>query len=368
MSKARTRPPLAVIAASILAALATGAVVYWVSAAELERATSDKFQALFQVRRARLLEYLESVREETRFWNQERVMRAALLEFSEAFRELGPDATATLQRLYIDDNPYPTGEKDNLASADDGSRYSEVHGRYHYWLRHFLVHRGVYDVFLFDPEGDLVYTSFKERDYATNLVTGPWKDTDLGAAFRAARDNPFPSHVAFFDFAPYEPSYGAPASFFSSPVLDDAGALLGVVAFQIPADRINDILQVTAGMGESGETYAVGEDFLMRSDSRFSEESTTLVTRVETVAAREALAGDEGLAIIDDYRGIPVLSAYGPLDFEGVRWAVMAEIDEAELRAPTEHVGRAALLAALLSGAAFGFLAWLVSARIHQSD
>ena len=61
------------------------------------------------------------------------------------------------------------------------------------------------------------------------------------------------------------------------------------------------------------------------------EESTILKTRVETIASKRALEGKSGFVITPDYREIPVYSAYGPLDFEDVRWAVLAEIDEAEV-------------------------------------
>ncbi len=333
--------------ATLVSAAVAGAAIYLSAADEIRAANNDKYTALMQVRRDELSDYLTSVLEETRFWNKNRVMRAALREFSAAWKEL-PDPRSTLQRLYINENPYPVGAKDNLESAGDGSTYSTVHARHHYWLRSFLLHRGVYDVFLFDPEGNLVYTSFKERDFATNLVEGPWSETDLGRAFRTARDNPYPSFVAFFDLAPYAPSGGAPASFFASAMLDDAGTTLGVLAFRIPADRINEILQATVGMGETGETYAVGADRLMRSDSRFSEESTTLKTRVDTPTVARALAGETGLEIVPDYRGVPVVSAYGPLEFEGVSWAVMAEIDEAEMREPLTRIrGRGALGAAV---------------------
>ena len=341
------RSAIAMLLATLASAAVASIAVYLSASTELRAASDDKYMALMQVRRDALREYLRSVLEETRFWNKNRVMRTALVEFSAAWKELS-ESEATLQRLYIDENPFPLGEKDNLERATDGSVYSEVHARYHYWLRSFLLHRGVYDVFLFDPAGNLVYTSFKERDFATNLVTGEWRDTDLGRAFRTARENPYPSYVAFFDFAPYEPSHDAPASFFASAVLDDAGTFLGVLAFQIPADRINEILQVTAGMGETGETYAVGADFLMRSDSRFSEEPTTLKTRVDTHTASLALDGESGMDVVGDYRGVPVLSAYGPLDFEGVRWAVLAEIDEAEVRQPVVRIRNRALLASAI--------------------
>ncbi len=335
----------------LLPSFATGLIVYQGAADALVAAEREKLAALLEVRRVAVEQLMDSLRKEIRFWARNRIMREALVAFSGAWQEL-PDPEATLQRLYITENPYPVGEKDNLELADDGSRYSEVHGRYHYWLRSFLLHRGIYDVFLFDPQGNLVYTSFKESDYATNLVTGRFKETDLGRAFQAARANLYPSYVAFFDFARYEPSAGAPAAFLSAPVLDDAGEFLGVLAFQGSGANQSQILKVTPGMGETGETYLVGEDLLMRSDSRFSEASTILETTVDTATARLALAGESGLEVVDDYRGIRVYSAYAPVRFEGTTWALLAEIDEAELLRPVRRLHNTALIAALVLGLA----------------
>ena len=354
------------IVMGLLISASSSYALYRAGAQEIDDAFRERFVALLEVRRDALAEYLDDVREEVRFWNKNQVMREAMTAFSVAFDELGPDAQATLQRLYIDENPFPTGQKDSLERAEDGSRYSDVHYRYHYWLRSFLLHRGVYDVFLFQADGDLVYTSFKERDYATNLNTGPFRDTDLGKAFRKALDNPFPSYVTFFDFAPYPPSNGDPAAFVSSTILDDDGTLLGVLAFQIPSDRINEIMQVRSGMGETGETYVVGTDLLMRSDSRFSKESTTLETRVDTVTTRLALEGQAGFQITDDYRGIPVLSAYAPVEFEGVRWAVLAEIDVAEAQAPVDALLRRWLMAGVLAGPLAFAAAVLLTSRMRS--
>src|SRR3546814_611971 len=93
-------------------------------------------------------------------------------------------------------------------------------------------------------------------------------------------------------------------------------------------------MQSAAGMGESGETYLVGSDHLMRNASRFSEESTILKTKVDGETVKAALAGEEGVREIVDYRGNPVLSVFRPIDFLGVRWAIIGEIDIAEMMAP----------------------------------
>lgn len=99
---------------------------------------------------------------------------------------MGQGQMATLQRLYFEENPNPTGSKENLDFAPDGSVYSTVHSEFHPWFRQFLRERGYYDTFLFDTDGDLVYSVYKELDYATNLNSGQWRDSDLGNAFRGA--------------------------------------------------------------------------------------------------------------------------------------------------------------------------------------
>ena len=263
--------------------------------------------------------------------------------------------------------PTPVGEKDNLDKADDGSDYSSFHRQYHPWFRQFQRERGYYDIFLFDKDGNLVYTVFKETDYATNVVTGEWKDTDLGRAFRAARNNPEAGKVFFFDFAPYAPSHDAPAGFMSIPVLNARGDLIGVLAFQMPIEHINAVMQVSTGMGDSGQTYAVGDDFLMRTDSRLSEESTILKAEVRTPSVEHALAGESGTEIIRDARGESVFSAYVPVDFEGVRWAVIGEIDEKEALAAIVTMRNTTIAVAVAVLVVVAFVGWLSSRGISIS-
>ena len=336
--------PLFIVGAALVTALAIGTGNYMTAAREMEAAANEKLVALMESRRQALSDYLASIEQDMRFQATNPYVYEALTAYQAAWAELGGDQSKTLQRLYIEDNPHPTGQKENLDKADDGSSYSQAHGSYHPWFRQFLRERDYYDIFLFDLEGNLVYTVFKELDYATNLNTGEWKDTDLGNAFRAARNNPQAGSLQFFDFKPYAPSHGAAASFISTPIHGPDGSLAGVLVFQMPINRINAVMQISAGMGESGETYLVGADKLMRSDSRFSEESTILKTKVDGETVRLALAGKTGAQEVLDYRGISVLSGYGPIEFQGVTWAILAEIDTAEALAAVDEIRNLALI------------------------
>jgi methyl-accepting chemotaxis protein len=244
-----------------------------------------------------------------------------------------------LQAAYIADNPHPLGEKDQLDSAGDGTRYAELHAKYHPQIRDFLTKFGYYDIFLVDIDtGHIVYSVFKELDFATSLLDGPYAQTNFADAFRKAAAANTPGTAFLVDYAAYTPSYEAAAAFIATPVFDD-GVKTGVLIFQMPIDRITEVLSQRTGMGETGEVYMVGDDLSMRSNSRFDENSTILSKTVDTTGVHAALAGKTAVDTFPDYRGVEVLSAYAPLAIDDVSWAILAEIDAAEAFADARQLG-----------------------------
>ncbi|MCP4785454.1 MAG: HAMP domain-containing protein [Fuerstiella sp.] len=257
------------------------------------------------------------------------------------FGQLDDDSIA-LQYRYIRANSHPLGSKHLLDRADDASTYSEAHGRVHPIVRNYLDKFGYYDIFLLDSEsGDIVYSVFKELDYTTSLIDGPYADTNFGEAFRRANAAGQKDAVVLVDYAKYVPSYEAPASFIATPIFD-GDKKIGVAMFQMPIDRLNEIMAERAGLGETGETYLVGPDHLMRSDSFLEPEHHNVVDsfknpekgQVKTAAVDRALAGNAGTDIIIDYNNNPVISAYSPLVIGDSTWAIMAEVDVAEAFCP----------------------------------
>jgi methyl-accepting chemotaxis protein len=294
---------------------------------------------------------------------------------TETLGEYAPQEPASriLQARYIADNPNPVGSKEELTSAEV-DRYDELHARYHPVIRSFLRRFGYYDIFLVEPEdGIIVYSVFKEADYVTSLLSGPYRDSGIAAAFRAAAQSTTPGSTHLIDFDQYLPSYSAPASFISSPIFDN-GEFIGVLIFQMPVDRINQIMTNDAnweaeGLGASGETYLIGPDGYLRTESRFFLEdeagmiaslraadglestadaiadyaTSILHLPVDTPAAEAALAGRNGTEIVTDYRGIPVLSSYRPIEVAGVDWALLSEIDAEEAFAAVAAITRLAI-------------------------
>jgi methyl-accepting chemotaxis protein len=287
-------------------------------------------------------------------------------------------AGLALQRVFIADNPNPLGQKHKLtAPAGLETAYTSAHARFHPGFRAYLEAFGYYDIFLADWEtGHVFYSVFKEIDFATSLAQGPHARSGLGEAWRRAKAEGKP---VLQDFGLYTPSFGAPAGFIAAPVRVN-GEPVAVAIFQLPLDRVSAVMSERAGLGETGETFLVGPDHLMRSDSFLDPKNHSVLASfrrpstgtVDTAAVKAALKGEAGVATVNDYNGNAVLSAYGPLEIMGVRWAMLAEMDVAEAEAGKralldEAASDVALLRWLMAGLALGAIALIVLVAVWVS-
>ena len=204
------------------------------------------------------------------------------IQISAMYRDL-TDTALLMQYDFISNNSYSLGEKDNLVAPKIATDYASVHGRYHVDIRAFLKRFGYYDIFIVDgTSGNIVYSVYKELDYATNLYHGIYASSGIGEAFQEGMKLA-DGDTYLTDFASYLPSYDNPASFISSPIYDQ-GEIVGVLIFQMPIDRINNLmtqeqLWTELGFGETGEIYLVGPDGKLRSESRFLMEDQDLSFR-----------------------------------------------------------------------------------------
>ncbi|MCP4188371.1 MAG: methyl-accepting chemotaxis protein [Gammaproteobacteria bacterium] len=291
------------------------------------------------------------------------------------------DNKVTLQARFISQNPNPLGGKHLLDQPDDNSTYGNLHAEFHPQFRNVLEQFGYYDIFIVHPTtGDIVYSVFKELDYATSLIEGPYAGSGIGEAYRAAAAATDSDFIYITDFAQYTPSYEDPAAFIAAPIFNENASgknseLVGVIIFQIPGAALNAIMTndqgwENVGQGKSGETFLVGEDKTMRSSSRFLLETpdayaeqmanqgvsqstideilvkgtSVALQTVDTVGVQKALRGETGFDIFPDYRGVSVLSAYSKLDIQDLNWYIFSEIDESEAFAPATTLSRSLLL------------------------
>lgn len=260
-----------------------------------------------------------------------------------------------------------------LDDAGDGSAWSTASSRFNDFFREIVTRFEFEDALLLDTRGNVVYSAYKGVDLGTNILNGPFKGSELAGAYTGALNSNSVDYVGVTDFGDYQPA-DEPTAWFVSPV-GPLDRVEGVLALQFPISKINRLMTMDrrwkeSGMGATGETFIVGPDDLMRSDSRLfiedpaayrrdvidagtppdvaddaiRQHGTTLVQPVATEATKLAQRGQRGTLVADDYLGHETLQAYAPADIPGLRWNVIAKIDTAEAFAPVTAFTRKLVL------------------------
>ncbi len=234
----------------------------------------------------------------------------------------------------------------------------------------YISQYGYYDLFLIHPNGNIFYSVAHESDHGTNLINGEYANSSLGKVFQEVLKS---KKFGFGDFQLYPPSGGKPFAFIAQPVLHNQDVAM-VIALQVKTDEINRIMQERSGMRKTEETYLVGSDKLMRSDSFLNPEVYSINAsfaspekgRIETDATREALSGKTGYKIIADYLGNKVLSAYTPLNvWDTTTWALIAEMNETEAFAAVKRLSNLMGIVAIIAAGLIVVIAlWFINSIV----
>ncbi len=266
---------------------------------------------------------------------------------------------------YVATGPKPYGPKRLLGSTTDKSAYGQAVARATGQLEGEVTRLGRENIILIDPETLDVFFSLQQSTIlGTNLINGPYATSHLGELARSLRNSQNVDDYKVADYEPYYPRLGSPKAFVGTPVFDGP-RMVAILVLHLPIEPLSKAISgdqqwEKEGLGKTGEVYLLGPDQTMRTDSRFLIEDraaflstlrrSTLTTRtVDTIeklgttiltvpvkheAAEAALLGETGVKELNDYRGVPVLMAYGPVDLDSLRWGVIAKIDVAEAMAP----------------------------------
>ncbi|PBJ36944.1 adenylate/guanylate cyclase domain-containing protein, partial [Mycobacterium avium] len=243
--------------------------------------------------------------------------------------------------------------------------WSAANARFNDYFREIATRFEYRDALLLDTRGNVVYSVRKSASLGTNILTGPYRQSNLRGAYEKAMAANSVNFVWITDFQPYQPQLGQPTAWLVAPI-GAPGRAAGVLALPLPIAKVNRIMTAdkqwrAAGMGRTAETYLAGPDNLMRSDSRLILEDperyardavaagtprntvdtairwggTTLVQPVATAAVRAAQRGETGTVTDTGYLGRRELAAYAPLSLPNsdLHWSILATRETAEANA-----------------------------------
>ena len=251
-----------------------------------------------------------------------------------------------LVRMHKEQHVQPTEDYHRVTQLKE---YSEVVHEYEDYWRLYLEKFKLEDIYMIcKPHGHVMYSVEKAADFGSNVGLGKKEVTSLTKLWEKVSAT---QKTAFIDMAPYKPKGGSPEIFIGTPIMD-GGQMIGIVGVQVDRHLINKMMQQRDGLGETGETYLVGQDYLMRSDSFLDPAGHSVDASfknpangsVKTEATAEAFAGKTDTKIIIDYNGNSVLSSYTTVDLFGVKWALMAEMDEWEVMEPVANLRNTAII------------------------
>jgi methyl-accepting chemotaxis protein len=296
--------------------------------------------------------YLQSIVQDLDYQRNNPAIAEAIIGFTKGWNQL-ENPKQTLTKLY--------GNNNKIKNAGDGSYYSEIHAKYHPRFQRFEKLRGYHGLFLLDMKGNVIYTTYKEPDYATNILNGKYKDSGLGKAYRNIYTATEGSEY-LTSFEEYEPSGGLPSSFVASPVYHE-GEKIGVIVLDMPVDKIQHIVETGNQFAETADIYLVDEYKLLVTDSALTEHVDILKTKSNFKGVEVAIQTGKG-GVYEDENNIKdhkVIYGVGDVKFLGHDFIVVAEVEEQDILQSVEKLKNQTIIAVIILSVCAGIIAVIIS-------
>ncbi len=269
---------------------------------ELKRQAFRQLEAVRDIKRQQMLSYFQERFADLRVFSATPSLQQACRELSAARRDRHTVAGRNLRERY---EPY---------------------------LRMLLSQYGYSGLYLVEGANGAVLLACEKDRTSADTAGNPLPPSTWQEAQRLGR-------ATLTDISLYGVGGREVSQYLAAP-LGGISSASGVIVARLSLEPIDHLMKERSGMGLTGETYLVGADRRMRSDSHLDPDNHSVLASLagtvehngaDTESVARSLNGETGMAVIRDYRGIRVLSAFAPLAVEGLAWAIMAEIDVSEI-------------------------------------
>ncbi|BCN94254.1 hypothetical protein THMIRHAM_20390 [Thiomicrorhabdus immobilis] len=283
------------------------------------------------------------------------------------------DAIAVMMQTdYLVNNPNPETERWKLNKGQSQSAYHAIHASMQPVIHKFISNAHFNDLYLIDQNTDRVlYSVNKGSDFGVNLANGPLSNSGLNQAYQKAK-NLHENQTAFADFSRYEPAGNSPQAFMAAPVVYN-NKTIGILVVQLGPEQLNAIMTDNSGMGPSGDTFIVGTDYLMRTDSAKSSTHSVVNSfanpktgSADYSSVKAALKGQTSVELIPSFNGTEVMSAYTPVDALGTPWALVAELDKTEALSSSNALLTTALITIFIAILVIVLVAFVIARSISS--
>jgi methyl-accepting chemotaxis protein len=274
--------------------------------------------------------------------------------------------TLLLQHYYLQTNEQAPDKLSSLTDRADGSVYGQQHKKYHQSFLEVTQRYQLQELYLVEAKGlNVVYSVAKSPVFATSLKDGAFASTALAATVKQVLAKP---QLQWLVSAPtsFAGFFEQQVLFMVAPVFNSLSGSeqpIGALVLQLPVQALTELTTnqqhwADIGLGNSGESYLVGSNHLLVSALRpqlsNSREFYAQYPAIGAVADHYGLSGQLKLqsAEVDaalqgksghtetvDYRNIPVLVNYQPVQIGGDTYALITQQDKSEAYAALDELG-----------------------------
>jgi methyl-accepting chemotaxis protein len=357
--------PLMIALPTIFLTVASGVFYALQAGSALKENRETAYITLLEERGEALDNWLKDLESQAYTMSVSQVVISAIRDFGNSWYSLGDNPGEVLRQAWVTGNPHPPEKRAELLDAGDKTAYSIRHKKYQAGFHTFQREQGFEDLYLMDPQGSLFYSVQKGDDFASNVITGPLRDTGLGRAFKAAAELK-PGELHITPLESYAPAGGKPAMFIAAPVFK-GDALMGVLALRVDISRMTSILSQSRLLGASGLVYAVRDGGIALNASPHEGGHAALDTLPPSPQIEAALAGEAApMSGVTGLSGNPVESVTSQLTHADKTWGLVLEIDSSEAKAAEAALMQSAGIQAAVVSLMVAFLAWIAATSVAR--
>jgi methyl-accepting chemotaxis protein len=358
MKTLRIRLPIAIVGLGLVSASATGWIGWSGADQALTKAASDRLALAAETRRTSLELVEERLRVDAANLAAQKAVTDNISDFTET---LASPETAEKTLSYFSAAPSPK-ERMQLDGAESGTMYGLRHSKVHPAMLSSIQQGGYEDILLLDVDGRIVYTVLKGPEFTRNVADAELAASGLASMFASLKVAEGRA-VVFQDFKASSLASGAPAAFIGAPIMRRANAAMGGAQDDVRAGYaiirfspsiVDRVFGDRHGLGETGETVAVGKDGMLRTNA-------PLVKTPTAGKPASDLGFVSGKAVHD---GKDYITAESNVEFFDAPWRIIAEQSNEEALSAVSSITRMMVIALAVIIAAQMLLGWLVARAI----
>lgn len=262
----------------------------------------------------------------------------------------------------------------------------------------------IYDLFLIDHSGNILYAAEQESDLGENLFSGTLKHSRFAKVVKAS----LKKGVALFsDLEYYAPSNNALAGFIVAPIANELGEMEGILAVQLRMDKVSSVIRgdeqqqqsmIRYVLDRTGELwtildhnpgevigtrpksslvhYIVGDDGLLRTE--LNQDGTEILTRtIDTEQFKlwqeeHGILGKRSLNMREEtleYIGVSgraVIGIHNTMHIPGVNWVLISEVERNEALFGVTWLKQIMIGLVILTGFLAAILAFFQARRMSR--